>query len=151
MTAQSSGALEVRLEQHIPAPVKKVWRIVSTTEGMQQWLGPKTYEPEVGGRVLFDVRHDGTRWLMFGSVQELVEPTRISFTWQEFDTGTLNCWPAPTLVTISLAEQDGGCLVRLEHSGFDALPNAAAECASYQQGWTSRNVLELLAQLAARQ
>lgn len=151
MAAIKPGVLEVRLEQLIPAPVEKVWKIVSTTEGMQKWLGPKTWEPQVGGRVLFDVSHDGTRWLMFGSVQELAEHDRVSFTWQEFDTATLACWPAPTLVTLTLEARDGGCLVRLLHSGFDALPNAEAEHAGYQQGWTSRNVLELLAQQAMQE
>lgn len=145
--AMSEGTLEVRLEKRIEAPASKVWKIVSCPEGMGRWLGTKTFEPKVGGRVLFDVLHDGTRWLMFGSVQEMSENRSISFTWQEFDTSTLKCWQVPTLVTLTIDEQDGGCTVRFVHSGFDALPEAKSERDDYEQGWIMRDVLSDLAEM----
>jgi uncharacterized protein YndB with AHSA1/START domain len=119
MGALTDGELLcVRLERLIHADPKRVWRTVSSVDGMGRWLGPKTFEPQAGGRVLFDVQHGDTRWLMFGTVERF-EPVRaLSFTWQEIDTARLTIWPFPTLVTISLVPQDAGTLVVLEHSGF---------------------------------
>lgn len=139
--------MSVELERHVMAAPQKVWAVISTEEGMKRWLGPQNFEARLGGRVLFDVTHDGTRWLMFGEVLELVEDRQLSFSWQEFDTGTLQAWPQPTTVSVSLHEQAGGCLVKLRHSGFEKLPNAAEELQGYQTGWTSRDVLAGLATL----
>ena len=146
--ALKGNGLEVRLERRIAASAGKVWQIISTTEGMNRWLGTRTFEAKAGGRVLLDVLHDGTRWLMFGCVRELVNMQRVSFSWQEFNTATLSCWPEPTLVTITIEEQGDGCLVQLVHSGFEALPDSIAEHEGYRQGWTSRDVLADLASKA---
>lgn len=137
----------VRLQRQINASLERVWSIVSGEQGLRDWLGPKTYEPKAGGRILFDVQHGETRWVMWGTVQSFEPARELSFTWQEFNTGTLQAWPAPTLVSIRLAAQDGGTLVTLEHSGFAALPNAAEEFRGYSEGWASLNDLEELARM----
>ncbi|MCB1188280.1 SRPBCC domain-containing protein [bacterium] len=143
----SMQEMTVELERMVMAPASRVWSILSTEDGMKSWLGPKNFEAREGGRVLFDVTHDGTRWLMFGNVLELSENRRIRFSWQEFDTGTLLAWPHPTIVTVTLEEREGGCNIQLRHSGFEKLPNAAAELEGYVTGWTSRDVLAGLAAL----
>ncbi len=140
-------AMSVELERLIMAAPERVWSIISSEAGMKSWLGPQNFEAREGGRVLFDVTHDGTRWLMFGNITALVENAHISFTWQEFDTSTLVAWPHPTTVTVRLSAADGGCRVQLSHSGFEQLPNAAEELQGYVTGWTSRDVLAGLAQL----
>ncbi|MEZ5336795.1 MAG: SRPBCC domain-containing protein [bacterium] len=144
----SRQAMAVELERMIKAPASRIWGIISSEDGMRSWLGPRTFEAQPGGRVLFDVTHDGTRWLMFGNVLELMPLQRIRFSWQEFDTGTLQAWPEPTVISISLTEQESGCMVRLSHSGFEKLPDAARELEGYVTGWTSRDVLAGLAALA---
>lgn len=139
--------LAVEMERRINARPEKVWTILSSKSGMQSWLGPVSWEAQPGGRVLFDVTHDGTRWLMFGEVLAMVENETLAFSWQEFDTGTLIAWPAPTRVCITIAPLDGGCLVSLNHSGFEGLVDPAGEHASYVTGWTSRDVMATLATL----
>jgi uncharacterized protein YndB with AHSA1/START domain len=143
--------LVVELEQQVRATPQKVWNILSSREGMQSWLGPVSWEPQTGGRVLFDVSHDGTRWLMFGEVLAMVENEALAFSWQEFDTGTLIAWPAATRICITITPQDSGCLVRLNHSGFEGLADPAGEHASYVEGWTSRDVMAKLARLCEEQ
>jgi uncharacterized protein YndB with AHSA1/START domain len=145
-------ALVVRLERYINATPERVWQQVSTFDGMVNWLGPKTFEPQLGGRVLFDVLHGSAagkpqRWLMFGNIA-VFEPAReLAFTWQEFSVPDLTVWPAPTTVSVSLAPQGTGTMVTLTHSGFEALPDGAAQHKGYAEGWASLNDLAELARL----
>jgi uncharacterized protein YndB with AHSA1/START domain len=141
------AGLSVELERQIAASPAAIWAVIATTEGMASWLGSRTFEPWLEGRVLFDVTHDGQRWLMFGRVLELVAEQRIAFTWQEFDTSSLAVWPEPTLVTLSLHATGGATLCRISHSGFGALPDSAHQHAQYNDGWRSRDVLEKLEEL----
>lgn len=147
MQLDDKEARIVRLQRLIRADAARVWDQVSSEAGLKAWLGPKTYEPQAGGRILFDVQHGETRWVMWGTVQTFEPCRELSFSWQEFNTGTLLAWPASTLVRISLLEQDGGTLVTLEHSGFEALPNADEEFKGYSEGWASLNDLETLAKM----
>ena len=143
----ASAEMKVRLERHIKAPASRVWGIISSLEGMQQWLGPKTYEPHPGGRILFDVQHGDKRWIMFGRIERFEPDIALAFGWHEVDTGALTMWPAQTLVTIALAPRDGGTLVTLTHSGFEALPDGSEQRDGYQEGWDSLNDLDALARM----
>jgi uncharacterized protein YndB with AHSA1/START domain len=151
----AADALRVRLQRRIEAPAARVWGIIASAEGMGQWLGPKTFEPRLDGRVLFDVLHgaraDGVpqRWLMFGSVVVFDPERELAFTWQEFNVNDLTVWPTATVVAVGLEAQPGGAatLVTLSHTGFEALPNAQEEYAGYAQGWASLNDLEQLARM----
>ncbi len=142
-----AAARIVRLQRLIRASPERVWEQISSEAGLKAWLGPKTYEPKAGGRILFDVQHGETRWVMWGTVQRFEPGQELSFTWQEFNTGTLQAWPAATLVSVQLEQQEGGTLVTLEHSGFEALPNADEEFKGYSEGWASLNDLEELAKM----
>ena len=139
--------LVVELERHIKASPERIWSQISTKEGMQAWLGPVSWDARPGGRVLFDVTHDGTRWLMFGEILSMEEHSTLAFSWQEFDTGSLQAWPRPTRVCITIRAESGGCLVQLNHSGFEGLADPTGEHAAYVTGWTSRDVLAGLAEL----
>lgn len=142
--AGPAGRLEVKLEQEISSGADRIWPYLASFDGMRKWLGPVTFDPVPGGRVLFDVKHDNQRWLMFGEIQELQEPSKICFTWQEFNTVSLECWPVPTLVTIAVEPLGSSCRVSLVHSGFEQLPDSRYNYEQYQEGWTARNVLEHL-------
>ncbi|MCC7477398.1 SRPBCC domain-containing protein [bacterium] len=147
MQLNDEQALVVRLQRLIRAGAERVWEQISSEAGMKAWLGPRTWEARAGGRVLFDVQHGETRWVMWGRVQSFEPGRELSFTWQEFNTEALTAWPQPTLVKVSLEPRDGGTLVTLEHSGFEALPNAKEEYQGYSQGWASLNDLDELARM----
>jgi uncharacterized protein YndB with AHSA1/START domain len=147
------GTLMVRLRRLILASPERVWQIISSSEGMQDWLGPRTFEPQLGGRVLFDVLHgqrpDGApqRWLMFGNIVVWELQHELAFTWQELDVAGLTVWPAPTVVSIAIEPANGSTLVTLSHGGFERLPDGLAQFEGYRQGWSSLNDLEALARM----
>jgi len=137
--------LVVELTRKINAPPARVWDVVSSVDGLREWLGPKTYEPREGGRILFDVLHNDQRWVMFGNITAWQPSERLAFTWQEFDINKLACWPHPTVVSIDLTADGDGTMVSLSHRGFDKLPDAEEQYKGYRQGWESLNDLEKLA------
>jgi len=69
---------EIRKVVLIHAPIEKVWKAVSTSEGMAAWWMPSTFEPILGHEF---VLHAG----QFGDspckVTELDPPHRLSFNW----------------------------------------------------------------------
>jgi len=111
------------------------------TEGMGRWWPVERHsvgegkvaavvcESEPGGRI-FERWHDGTEH-EWGRITAWVPPDRLAFTWS----------PAPgddvdTHVEISFEEVEGGTLVRLEHTGWEALGATGAEKrSSYDAGW----------------
>ncbi len=139
--------LVVELTRRINATPEHVWNTMSSVDGMRDWLGPKTYEPREGGRILFDVMHYDKRWVMFGNVTSWQPGVQLAFTWQEFDVAELTCWPVPTVVMIKLLADDDGTVVTLRHSGFDMLPDAEEQYKGYKEGWESLNDLEKLAEM----
>jgi uncharacterized protein YndB with AHSA1/START domain len=145
--------LEVVLERVIPASPAAVWAVVGSDAGMQQWLGPRLFEQREGGRMLIDAVHGmnavghSDRWIMFGEITKHNPETELAFTWNELDVARLACWPAYTLVRITLAAEDGGTRVALRHSGFEALPDGAEQHRTYTAAWASLNDLESLERL----
>lgn len=75
---KESHQLEIRKVIVLKAPIDKVWKAVSTSEGIAAWWMPSTFEPVVGHEF---VLHTG----QFGDspckVTELEPPHRLSFNW----------------------------------------------------------------------
>jgi len=69
---------EIRKVLIVHAPIEKVWKAVSTSEGIAAWWMPNTFEPILGYEF---VLHAG----QFGDspckVTELDPPNRLSFNW----------------------------------------------------------------------
>jgi uncharacterized protein YndB with AHSA1/START domain len=141
-------AMMVKQEIYIEAAPEAVWKIMAGVEGIKQWLGPSEYEPRLGAKITFDVRHGGGHFYMFGEVTTFDPPRELAFTWTEQEVGH-EAWPAPTLVTLTLTPQGGGTHVRLVHSGFENLPSdiAQGQFESYVDGWAMRPVLTELKSL----
>lgn len=66
----------------IDAPVEKVWNAVSSSEGLEAWLMPNTFQPVMGYEFTFMAQPmgnwDGT---VRCKVMELDPPKRLGFTW----------------------------------------------------------------------
>lgn len=140
--------MAVRLQTFIGAPPERVWHFLGTVEGLQAWLGPKTYEPRLHGKILFVVSEGEHTYRMTGEVTRFDPPRELAFTWREQKVGE-EPWPVPTLVSIRLLPADGGTVVQLTHSGFEALPEAIAarEYAGYVRGWERRPAMARLKEL----
>jgi uncharacterized protein YndB with AHSA1/START domain len=149
MSTNTEQALVVELQRQIAASPEHVWQFAA--EGIKEWLGPQIFEPEIGGRMLIDVLMGAERWIMYGNVTAWDAPRELAFTWNEVDVRKRIVPVADTLLTIMLEPRDGGTLVTLRHSGFEALPDAEVQYRNYKEGWESLNDLEKLAEMCEAQ
>jgi uncharacterized protein YndB with AHSA1/START domain len=88
-------------------------------------------EPGVGGRFVEVYDIDSGEGFEVGRVTVWEPPERLAFTWTQAD------WPpgAATTVEVAFEPAGAGTRVRLEHRGFEAVPNAAAFVGGYDAGW----------------
>jgi len=106
LNMKESHQLDIRKVIVLKAPIDKVWKAVSTSEGIAAWWMPSTFEPVVGHEF---VLHSG----QFGDspckVTELEPPHRLSFNWGKD-------WQ----LTFELKElEEGKTEFTLIHSGWD--------------------------------
>ncbi len=136
----------IRQTVHINAPPSRVWRYVSSQEGLRRWFAENIrFEPVVGSAVAFE-EHGGA---LRGRVT-IVEPERrLAFTWTELDAPGWPQDPAPLLLTIDLVPENEGTRVTITHSGFENLPEAIrpSQFAGYQRGWAYGTMLPGLKQI----
>ena len=111
-----------RIERSIDvaAPIARVWRALTDHEQFGTWFrvaldGPFRVGEDTTGAMTYP-GHEGTPWRSTTVIMDA--PHRFSFRWPHGDAED-----APeTLVEFSLAEVDGGTLLTVVESGFDALP-----------------------------
>ncbi|QKG85511.1 SRPBCC domain-containing protein [Kroppenstedtia pulmonis] len=126
----------------LDAPMEKVWKMVSTSEGIAAWFMPNDFQPVVGN--VFHLQSP------FGTspckVLELDPPHRLSFAWDEFG------W----IVSFKLKERGDKTEFTLTHSGWkqgdEILPKAQEKSSLIRDrmdgGWTKlveerlRNIVE---------
>lgn len=96
---------DIRQTLVLNAPIRKVWDAVSTAEGIEAWLMPNNFKPELGYEFFLHTPY-GTSPC---KVTELDPPNRLSFTWGED-------WH----ITFVLKELEGQTEFTLIHSGWIA-------------------------------
>jgi uncharacterized protein YndB with AHSA1/START domain len=120
----------VRLASHelsIAAPAAVVWELLTTAEGLVQWVGPAaTAEPAPGGELRW-THPDGAT--VVGRFVELVPHRRLVFTYG-WEDGRMGVPPESTTVEIDLTEHEGETTLRLVHHGLP--PEAVAD---HEHGW----------------
>jgi len=123
----------------VAAPPERVWR--AWVEEMNQWWTKPYYndhervtgldlEPRLAGRYIEKWGEDGAGFLI-GTVVEWLPPARLAHTWTERSWGGV-----VTLVRIELRpDGDGATAIRLQHEGFERLPDGEEQRKNYQRGW----------------
>ena len=97
----------VTTEASIQAPLKLAYRAFTSSTSLREWLcDVATVEPHPGGRMY--LWWNGN-FYSSGQYLELEENRCVTFHWYS------SIDPAPTQVTVTLTEQDGRVLVRLDH------------------------------------
>jgi uncharacterized protein YndB with AHSA1/START domain len=97
----------VSAEIFVRASTKMAYRAFTNSTSLREWLCEvATVEPHPRGRIYLWWRGD---FYSSGHYLELDEDRRLKFRWCS------NIDPAPTEVTVSVMEKDGGSLVRLDH------------------------------------
>ena len=138
MAVQSDS---IEREVLIPAPVERVWELITRAEHLGRWLGDAGAEIDLRPGGAMSLRwHDNAT--VHGRVEAVAPPHRFVYRWVL--TGDPAAEPTPansTLTEFTLAADGDGTRVAVIESGFDALDVDAAEraalLASHTTGWAA--------------
>jgi len=118
-----------RIERKVllKAPRARVWRALSDAEEFGNWFGVKLQGKKFapGQRTQGQITYPGYEYVVFEVWIERMEPERLlSWRWHPaaVEKGVDYSSEPTTLVTFELAEADGGTLLSVVESGFDAIP-----------------------------
>lgn len=104
------------VERLMPHPPEKIWRALTQSHLIEEWLRKNDFEPRVGHRFQFRAQPvPGWSGVTNCEVLEVDAPKRLAYRWgdgSESDSGL------KTIVTWTLTPQADGTHVRMEHSGF---------------------------------
>jgi uncharacterized protein YndB with AHSA1/START domain len=134
--------IEKRIE--LKAPVSRVWRALTDYNEFGQWFRVKLENPFVPGQVTRGhITYPGYEHLVWEATVQTMEPERrFSFTWHPYavDPSIDYSKEPATLVEFTLEPKDGGTLLVLTESGFDAIPQERQFEAfrMNDQGWTQQ-------------
>jgi uncharacterized protein YndB with AHSA1/START domain len=111
----------VVIEREMPHPPEKIWRALTQSPLIEEWLMKNDFQPVVGHR--FNFRAD---WGAVDGQVQAVEPNKtLSYTWGAFGLESVVTW--------TLTPTSTGTHLRMEHSGFGPDQEQAYKGATY--GW----------------
>ncbi len=123
----------ITIERFMPHSTKKIWRALTETTLIEQWLMQTDFQAVVGQK--FQLRRPsmpGWDGITNCEVISLEPQQKLVYTWNP--TGDRGIDELKTLVTWTLTPVDGGTVLRMEQSGFTASQADAQGGAEY--GWT---------------
>ncbi|HVQ08069.1 MAG TPA: SRPBCC domain-containing protein [Allosphingosinicella sp.] len=132
MTQEPAAATKsIVVEREMPHAPGKIWRALTTSALIADWLMENDFEAELGRRFQFRAKPTpGWSGVTNCEVTELDPPNRLAYRWgdgSESDSGL------KTLVTWTLTPTATGTLVRMEQSGFR--PEDEAGYQGMSGGW----------------
>ena len=105
---------EITLEQTYPYPPQRVWRALTESAALAEWLMPNDFLPKIGHKFQFRTKPMGDwRGFVDCEVIELVHEKKLTITW----LGDAD-WKEQTIVRWTLDPIAGGTRLRLEHSNL---------------------------------
>jgi uncharacterized protein YndB with AHSA1/START domain len=121
-----SNTDRIHKEITLRAPRSRVWRALTESPEFGEWFGVRLEGPfQVGEKIQGQITHPGYEHLTFQAWVERMDPEQsFTFRWQPhaIDPEVDYSSDPTTLVEFYLAESDGGTLLTVTESGFDALP-----------------------------
>ena len=132
MNKSSLATRSIIIEREMPHPPEKVWRALTQSALIEQWLMRNDFQPTVGRK--FNFRTDPLpHWNGVVDCEVLVvEPgERLSYSWNGSGGEAAN--GLRTVVTWTLTPTKSGVLVRMEQSGFRPEDERNYQGANY--GW----------------
>lgn len=133
-----------RIEKSVTlhAPRERVWNALIDRTQFGQWFGVRLQPGRftAGEESVGNIAFPGYEHLVMRADVKAVEPERLlSWHWHPYavDPTADYSHEPPTLVTFTLEESDGGTLLRVVESGFDAIPAARRDEAftMNERGW----------------
>lgn len=137
-----SDSIEQRIE--LKAPVSRVWRALTDHREFGAWFRVTLDGPFVPGKVTRGrITYPGYEHVRWEATVQAMEPERLfSFTWHPYaiDPAVDYTTEPVTLVEFRLEATDGGTVLILRESGFDALPKQRRGEAfrMNERGWTTQ-------------
>jgi uncharacterized protein YndB with AHSA1/START domain len=111
----------VVVEREIPYPPEKIWRALTQSHLIEEWLMKNDFKPTEGHR--FNLRAD---WGAVDCQVQTVEPNKtLSYTWDSKDLRSIVTW--------TLTATSTGTRLRMEQSGFRPEQQQYYQGATY--GW----------------
>jgi uncharacterized protein YndB with AHSA1/START domain len=153
VTAAAPREYLVEAVRHYDAPRRRVFECWTRAEHLAHWFGPAGFsihsceaEPRPGGRFSLCLRSpEGRDYWVRGAYLEVDAPGRIVI--RCFADDARGVQRLDELITVQLAEEDGGTRLTLRASAAGAGPEAAAMLDGMEQGW--RETLDRLGARAA--
>ena len=137
--ASSTDRIEKKV--HLKAPRARVWKALTDAEEFGRWFGVKLEGPFVPGeRARGRITHPGYEHVTMEIVVDRMEPEH-TFAWRWHPAAVepdVDYASEPmTVVAFTLEEQDGGTLLTVVESGFDAVPMTRRQTALRlnTEGW----------------
>ena len=139
MRTKGSEKLSLEIKRLIRAPRDRVYAAWTDPAQLKQWFGPENVQTRdliadlrVGGKFRWDLTTaEGEKMTCRGEYREPQPGRKIVFTWQWEDDETRE--NHPSVVTVELADADGGTELRLRH---EQLPNEDSRD-GHTRGWES--------------
>lgn len=137
-----SDRIEKRIE--LKAPVSRVWRALTDHNEFGEWFRVKLDGPFAPGQVSTGhITYPGYEHIRWEATVQTMEPERVfSFTWHPYaiDPAVDYSKEPTTLVEFRLEPKDGGTVLSLTESGFDAIPAGRRPEAfrMNDNGWTQQ-------------
>ena len=139
MNTATAAQRAVVVERRVPHTLDKVWRALTQSPLLEDWLMANDFEPRVGHRFTFHLPPmQGWNGVTDCEVLTVVPREELSYTWNA--SGEEAATGIRTVVKWTLQQVDGAVLVRMEQSGFREQDQRNFMGAKY--GW-ERNLGEL--------
>lgn len=120
---------EIHIERFYKQSPERVWRALTDPAQLAAWYMPNDFRAEAGHRFSFRTGPaPGFDGVLHCEVVLVERPHKLAYT---FRGGWMD---RSTLVTWTLLPQDGGTLLRLEHTGFTTLSDPAIRTI-LESGW----------------
>ena len=108
MTGAAAETLSVVVERDMPHPPEKIWRALTQSHLIEEWLMTNDFKPQKGRR--FNLTAD---WVAVDGEVQAVEPNRrLTYSWDTKDLTSVITWTLTPTAT--------GTRLRMEQSGFRA-------------------------------
>ena len=115
------------IEREIPHPPEKIWRALTQSPLIEEWLMKNDFQPTVGHRFNFrSTPMPGWDGVIACEVLAIEPNSRLSYSWGTMGMVSMVAW--------TLTPTKDGTHVRMEQTGFRSEQDAAYRGATY--GWT---------------
>lgn len=139
---------EIKREMSFPVPIERVWKAISTPEGLSHWFSDQVEDAGNGRELRFTWEGHGT---VKATIEAVEPPQHFAFRWgaHGYQSGDPFTDENSTLVTFFLAATPEGTHLTLSETGFaDLAPeHRQASFEDNTDGW-AKEISDLQAYLA---